>query len=181
MNDVCDTKAYGYNIKNNIPEFAVRVGTVHGVVAAVGEGVVAQIALAGGGVAVGVDEPADGGVIIAALEVVEAGFIVLIVAAIPQGVDLRHSADGRQHLAVGVVGILCHLVAVAVHQVHYITLQVRDVIIGGSGGTVVVDQGIGEADIVIPEIQGFGCAVASNGLPQQLPAGVDVAVLLRFA
>ena len=136
------------------------------------------MALAGGGVAVGVDEPADGGVIIAALEVVEAGFIVLIVATIPQGVDLRHSAGRGQHLAVGVVGIRRHPVAVAVHQVHHITLEIRDVIVGGSGGTVVVNQGIGEASIVIPEIQGFGCAVAGNGLPQQLPTGVDVAVLL---
>ncbi len=42
-----------------------------------------------------------------------------------------------------------------------------------------IDQRIGEAHAVIPEVQGFGRAVAGNGFPQQFAASVDVAGNLR--
>lgn len=45
---------------------------------------------------------------------------------------------------------------------------------------IVVDQGIGVANVVIPEIQGFGRAVTRDGLPQQLPAGINVIVFLAY-
>ena len=53
---------------------AGRVITVRRVIIAVRKHIVPKEALAGGGVAVGVDKSAEGGVVISALEVIEARF-----------------------------------------------------------------------------------------------------------
>ena len=58
-------------------------------------------------------------------------------------------------------------------------MQVGDVVVSGRRGTVVVNQGVGIPDVVIPEVQGPGGTAAGNGLPQQHAAGVDIAVLFR--
>ena len=58
-------------------------------------------------------------------------------------------------------------------------MEVCNVIVGSRRGTIVVNQGIGIPDVVIPEVQGLGGTAAGNGLPQQHAAGVDIAVLLR--
>ena len=111
------------------------------------------------------------------MQVVEAGFRVVVVAAIPQRVDFRHGAGSGQDFAVGVVGICRYLVAIAIDKVHHIPLEVCNVVVGSRRGTIVVNQGIGIPDIVIPEVQGLGGISAGNGLPQQHAAGVDIAVL----
>ena len=65
-------------------------------------------------IAVGIDKPAGVGVIVAALEIVEPGLGVVVVAAIPQGINLRHGAGSGQDFAVGIVGICRYLVAIAI-------------------------------------------------------------------
>ena len=112
------------------------------------------------------------------MEIVEARLAVLIIAPIPQGVDLRHGAAGTQDLAIGIVEIRRHLAAAAVRQVHHVPLEVRNVIINRAGRSYGISQGVGRSTLVIPEVQNLCAAAALHGVPQELPAGVDIAVRL---
>lgn len=111
------------------------------------------------------------------MEVIEACLGILIVPPVAQRIDLRHGAAGTQDLAEGIVEIRCHLVAAAVYQIHHVALQIRNVIIDGAGRVYGVGQGVWGATLVIPEIQNLCGTVPRDRLPQQLPAGVDIAVL----
>ena len=103
-------------------------------------------------ITVGIDKPAGVGIIVAGLQVVEPCLGVVVVAAIPQRVDFRHGAGSGQDFAIGIIRVCRYLVAIAIDQVHHIPLQVGDVVVGSGGGTVVVNQGIGIPDVVIPEV-----------------------------
>ena len=59
LDDIRNTEAQRNDIKNRIPELAISIGAVYGVISAVGKGVVAKVALPGRGVAVRIDEAAD--------------------------------------------------------------------------------------------------------------------------
>ena len=59
---------------------AARIAAIHGIVQAIGKHVIAQHALAGGGICVGVEEAAPGGVVITALEIIEPGFLDTLLA-----------------------------------------------------------------------------------------------------
>ena len=56
------------------PKFALRILTGDRVISAVGEHVISQNTLAGGGKGIGINEPAYFGIVITALEVIEFGF-----------------------------------------------------------------------------------------------------------
>jgi hypothetical protein len=57
------------------------------IVQAVGEHVIAEQALAGGGVCVGVDESAEAGIVITGLQVIQAGFLIVGVASVAERVE----------------------------------------------------------------------------------------------
>ena len=65
----------------------------------------------------------------------------------------------------------------AVHQIHHIALKFGDVIVDDAGGANGVGQGVWGAALVIPEVQNLCAAAALRGVPQELSAGVDIAVL----
>ena len=54
---------------------ATRISTVNRIIAAVGKHVVAEDALAGGDIGVGIDESTDFGVVITALQIIEPGIL----------------------------------------------------------------------------------------------------------
>ena len=87
-----NTEAQRNDIKNRIPELAIGIGAVYGVISAVGKGVVAKVALPGRGVAVRIDEAADLRVVIPGLEVIESCLGIVVIAAILQGIDRSHFA-----------------------------------------------------------------------------------------
>ena len=68
-----------------------RVTAIDGVVVTIGEHVIAQEALAGGGEGIGVEETAEVGIVISALEVIERCFLVIDIVTVAQGVQF---ADG---------------------------------------------------------------------------------------
>ena len=76
---------------------------IHRVVPTVGKHVIAQEALAGGGVAVCVDETGNAGIIVTALQVVEIGFSVLVVPSVSQGIYVLHAARSAVVSALGAV------------------------------------------------------------------------------
>ena len=64
----------------------------------------------------------------------------------------------------------------AVHQIHHIALKFGDVIVDGAAGAHGIGQGVWGTALVIPEVQNLRAAVALHGVPQELSAGVDIAV-----
>ena len=128
--------------------------------------------LAGGGKSICIYKPSCGGVIIAGLEVIEAAFGIVVVSTVAERVLFGQSTVGGQDLAVGVIGITRHGIAAGVHQAHDITLQVRDIVIGGP-----IDlHGVGLAGVVVEEVMGLRSPAGRYLLLQQLSTGVDVAV-----
>ena len=128
------------------------------VVPAVGEHIIAEEALAGGGVGVGVDESADGGVVVAGLEVIEPGFGVVDIAAVAQGIDLCQGAGGGQDLAVGIVRVGRYYLLIAVQDRQNIALEISDKIVGGA----IIGQGVGVTAFVVEEVQGVAAAPFSR-------------------
>ena len=135
----------------------------------------ADKALPGGGVTVRIHKPSCGGVIIAGLEVIEAAFGVVVVPSVAERVFLGQFTGGGQDLAVGVVGVGSDGVSGRIHHAHDITLQIRDVIIGGP-----IDlHSVGLAGVVIEEVVSFSGPVGRYLLLQQLPTGVDVSKAIK--
>ena len=105
LDDIRNTEAQRNDIKNRIPELAIGIGAVYGIISAVGEGVVAKVALAGRGVAVRIDEAADLRVVIPGLEIVEPCLGIVVIAAIPQGIDRSHFAGCGEDLTIGIISV----------------------------------------------------------------------------
>ena len=94
--------------------------------------------------------------------------MVEIVSSVAQGVDACQVAGGGNDVAVGVVLIAGHHCAAGIDQLHYIALEVGDVVVHGA----VVLQGEGRSAGIVEEVQGVGAV----GFPEQLAAGVVVGV-----
>ena len=129
-----------------------------GTIVTIRKHIVAQDALAGGWIAVRADESARLGIVVARPKVVEPGFLVVVVAAVAQGVDLCQPSGCGDHLAVGVIFIACHGVAVAVHHADHIALQVQNVEIGR--GLVV--HGVGSAAGIVGKVHGGIAVIVPN-------------------
>ena len=130
----------------------------------------ANKALSRGGVAIRIHKPSCSRVIVAGLEVIEAAFRIKVVPSVAERVLLGQRTGGGQDLAVGVVCVGGNGIAAGVHQAHDVTLQVGDVIVGGS----VHLHSVGFSGIVVEEIMGLSDPVGRYLLLQQLPTGVDV-------
>ena len=82
-------------IKNRDGNGSAGIVAVHWIVQTIGEHVISQNTLAGGGKSVGVDESAYFGVVITALEVVERGFSVLgLTAMLDYALDTHTKPHG---------------------------------------------------------------------------------------
>lgn len=120
-------------------------------------------------------------VVVAALEIIEAGFYVANVAAVGQGVPEGDGAaagvvddlvaigieDARDR-APRVIGVLRRRRPAGIDQLHHITLQVQDIVIGGKAAAVVggIIQGERQPLIIIDEIQNRCAAAAADRLPE---------------
>ena len=144
---------------------------------------------------IGVDEPADHGVVVPALQVVEAGFDVLVVAPIPQGVDVCEGAVVVRDLAAGVHrdgGFAPGVVAVGRDLDHvdrrapsdgdglvelcHVPLLVCQIIVGKAVAVLPVDHGQGLALGVVEEIKLVVDAVLVPLLPHDLAVLREVVV-----
>ena len=125
-------------------------------------------ALPSGSITIRIEEPANRRVIVSALEVVEPGFLVVDIPTIPQGVEVCQSAGSRKNLAIGVIVIAGHHRAAGIHNAHYVSLEVGDVVVHRA----VVLHGIGCTIGIVEEVNG----IAAPGHAHQLTAGVVVAV-----
>ena len=67
-------------ITNGNTTFSRNVNTINWAVQTIGKHVIAQNALAGGGVGVGIEESTNGGVIIPGLQIIQAQFSILKLA-----------------------------------------------------------------------------------------------------
>ena len=98
--------------------------------------------------------------------------MVVYVATVAQGVDhaegISKRSGGAQNVAVGVIFILCNDCTSSVHDGHYVTLHVGDVIVGRA----VVAQCIGLTTVGIEEIQ----RGITKGFAQESTAGVHISV-----
>ena len=148
---------------------------VYRIIKAIRKHIDAKDPLSRGGVAVRIHKPSCSGVIIAGLEVIEAAFGIVVVATVAEGVLVGQFTGGGQDLAVGVVGVRSNGIATGIHHAHDITLQIRDVIIGGP-----IDlHSVGLAGVVIEEVVSFSGPVGRYLLLQQLPTGVDVSKAIK--
>ena len=77
------------------------------------------------------EEPPDLRVVIPAGYVVEARLGVVVVSPVPQRVDLRAAAAGAQDIPPRIVLILCHNVAIRVHQLNDLPMGVEHIVIRG--------------------------------------------------
>ena len=105
LNDIRNTETQRNDIKNRIPELAISIGAVYGIISTVGKAVVAKVALSGRDVTVRIDETADLRVVIPGLEVVEPCFGIVVIAAILQGIDRSHFAGCSEDLTIGIVSV----------------------------------------------------------------------------
>ena len=64
---------------------------IHRIIQTVGKHVIAQDALAGGGVGIGIDESAQFGIVVTGLEVVERGLGVLVLSTMPYYAIYTHT------------------------------------------------------------------------------------------
>ena len=134
--------------------------------------------MSGRDVAVRIDETADLRVVIPGLEVVEPCFGIVVIAAILQGIDRSHFAGCSEDLTIGIISVGSSFCTICIHQIRHIALKVRDIIVNRRVGAVIVNQRIGCSGVVIAEIQRLACPIRLNGFPQQLSAGIDVAMRL---
>ena len=86
-------------------------------------------ALAGRIIDICIDKASIGRIIVAGLEVVIAGFAVVVIAAIAKRVLFCHAAGSVKDITPRVVGIACSDSSVRSDQLHYVTLQVQDIVI----------------------------------------------------
>ena len=134
---------------------------VYRIIKAIGEHIMAQQALPGRHIGVGVDKAAQLGIVIAGLKIIERGVGVVVVASIAQGVIYTKGAgkctSGGQRLAVGAIGVADNRGTRSVYDVQYIALEIGDVVVQS---TVVLD-GIGRTHGIVEEVQG----VTAPGFP----------------
>ena len=95
--------------------------------------------MSGGNECVGADEPAHLGVVISGLEVIQLGLSIVDIATVAEGVLLaeggRKGAAHGKDIAPGIIGIRYDRVAIGtVHQRHYVTLKILDIVIELNGG-----------------------------------------------
>ena len=99
--------------------------------------------------------------------------MVVYVATVAERVDLAEGiskrSGGAQNVAIGVIFILCNDCTSSVHDGHYVTLQVGDVIVGHA----VVAQCVRLSTCGIEEVQ-RGIAV---GFSQEFSTGAHISVL----
>ena len=117
--------------------------------------------------------PTDLRIIITVGYIVETSLLVIDIPTIPQGVQLCQCTRHGNDVAPGIVSILGSAAAIGTFQLHYIALQVGDVIVDGA----IVGHGQRRAVGIVAEIQN----VVPNGHPHQLVTGIDVAVGLVVA
>ena len=88
--------------------YVIRSGCIfafHWIVATVGEHVVAQQALSGGGVCVRINKSTDGRSIKSGLQIIEPGLGIEIVSAVAEGIDIGQVAGLSQDVAPGVINV----------------------------------------------------------------------------
>ena len=117
-----------------------------------------------------VDEPSGLGIIIPGLEVIQVTLLVVYVATVAQGVDhaegISKRSGGAQNVAVGVIFVAHNNCARSVHDGHYVTLEVCNVVVHRA----VVLQRIGLSASGVEKIQRGATAEC---LPQCAPT-VDI-------
>ena len=161
-------------IYNNYYPLAIVISTHNDSVPAIREHITPQDALAGACKRICVDEPSDLGIIVPALQVIQPRLGIVVVPPIPNGVDACHRARCIEDPAPGVVAVLRHRRAGAVHNADHITLEVLAVEVLRLG----VPGDVGEADdcafgVVVEEQR-----IAPRDLRCQRAAPVDIAVNL---
>ena len=82
------------------------------------------------------------------------------------GIFCRFVAD---QIAIGIILIACNYCALCIHDGHYITLKIGDVVVENT----IVLQRIGIAIGIVEEVQG----VAAKAFPQQFTTGIIIGVL----
>ena len=92
--------------------FAGGVAVVDRIVRAVGKHIIANQTITCGSVLVRIDKPGDHRVIIPALQIVESRLGIVIMTAVPQRIDVRQATAGGYELALGIVLIGGHRVAI---------------------------------------------------------------------
>lgn len=71
-------------------------------------------------------------------------------------------------------------VAGGIDQIHYIALQICNVIIRFRCRAVVINQAVGHPGVVVGEVQRFGCRSVGDRFPQELASRVNVLVRFRY-
>ena len=115
-----------------------------------------------------IDKSAHRRVIIPAIEVIESRLLIVDISTIAQRVDVCQGAHSGDDFTIGIVVIACNNRAAGVYDVHYVTLEVGDVIVHRT----IVLHGIGQAAGIVEEVNGIG----SPGHAHQLTTGIVVAV-----
>ena len=88
------------------------VAVVDRIVGAVGKQIIANQTITCGSVLVRIDKPGDHRVIVPALQIVEARLGIVIIPTVPQRIDVRQATAGGYELALGIVLIGGHRVAI---------------------------------------------------------------------
>ena len=110
-----------------------------------------------------IDETADAGIVVTALQVVEPGFSVVVLATVANGIDSSHGAVGINHIAPGIVAILCDGCTGAVDDPDNITLLVQNIDVV----CTVVLEGIGQTAVIVDDIQDIAAPGLTNDLTIQ--------------
>ena len=103
------------------------------------------------------------------MQVIEPGFIVIIITTIPQRVNACHCSGSGENLTIGIIGICSNAGSACIDKVHYIALQVGDVVVSGS----VISDGEGCPAGGIGKVQHVG----TIGLPEKLSSGIHILML----
>ena len=98
--------------------------------------------------AVRVDKSAKCGVVVSGLQIVEARLRVVVVTAVAERIqiaDLSGKAGGGiigrgQQIAVGVVAVLGHQLAVCVQQTDHVALEVRENVEARAGAALLIES-----------------------------------------
>ena len=145
------------------------------VIGAISKHVASEYTLPSGGIRIRIDEPPDLWIVISGLQIVHLQLGVVVIAAVPQGVEICHGTSGGNNVAIRIILIAGNDTSIRVHQIQHIALKVGDIVVDrvSSLQCVGIPAGIIE-EVQSVAVRGAVSIINNHIFAQKLSTGVII-------